>query len=52
MTSKIRASMWVRELSAAELQAQIRVGGGGMLSFQDRLSDPEIAAVVEFVEAL
>ena len=40
------------ELSAAELQAQIRVGGGGMLSFQDRLTDPEIAAVVEFVEAL
>ena len=45
-------SLIANELSAAEIQAQIRVGGGGMLSFQDRLTDPEIAAVVEFVEAL
>ena len=32
---------------AAEIQAQVRVSGGGMLSFQDRRTDPEIAAVVE-----
>jgi cytochrome c553 len=40
------------ELTPALIQAQVRVGGLGMISFQDLLSDPEIAAVVEFVEAL
>jgi mono/diheme cytochrome c family protein len=40
------------ELTAGEIQAQVRVGGSGMPTFQETLSDPEIAALVHFVEAL
>jgi mono/diheme cytochrome c family protein len=36
---------------AAEVEQQVRRGGGGMPSFDDRLNDQEIADVAEFVEA-
>jgi mono/diheme cytochrome c family protein len=38
------------DLSKAEIEQQVRNGGGGMPPFGDRLSDAEIAAVADFVE--
>ena len=36
---------------AAEVERKVRSGGGGMPSFEDRLSDQEIQDVAEYVEA-
>lgn len=33
-------SLMAYELIAAEIQAEVRIGGGGMPNFQDRLTDP------------
>lgn len=38
-----------RQPSAERVAAKVRSGGGGMPSFDDRLSDEEIAAVAEYV---
>jgi mono/diheme cytochrome c family protein len=37
--------------SAAEVERQVREGGGGMPSFEEELSDQEIADVAEFVSS-
>ena len=36
-------------LSAEDIEAQVRTGGGGMPSFEDSLSDEEIEAVSAYV---
>jgi mono/diheme cytochrome c family protein len=36
-------------LSAEDIETQVRTGGGGMPSFEDTLSDEEIAAVSAYV---
>jgi cytochrome c551 len=38
-------------LSAADVEQQVRNGGGGMPSFEGDLSDVEIAAVAEYVSS-
>ena len=37
--------------SAAEVEQQVREGGGGMPSFEDELSDQQIRDVAEFVSS-
>lgn len=38
-----------RRLTAEEVAAQVRAGGGGMPAYGDRLSDREIRAVARYV---
>ena len=50
-TGTIGPNLDEAQLSAAEVEKQVREGGGAMPSFEDDLSDQEIADVAEFVSS-
>jgi mono/diheme cytochrome c family protein len=50
-TGKTGPDLDEAEPTAAEVEKQVREGGGGMPSFEDDLSDQEIMDVAEFVSS-
>jgi mono/diheme cytochrome c family protein len=50
-TGKTGPNLDDAQLSAAEVEKQVREGGGGMPSFEGDLSDQEIKDVAEFVSS-